>query len=356
MTASRRLRVACLATALALSACTGSASDHRTPAVSGVNGTILASAESKGSPIVGFRLPSETVSSVAALGAIPSSTFTVTHASAPDPAGGVDLLASDRHGVVSAFHVGSDGSTSRAGPTLRIGSPSPYASLDVTHGVAMVSDCRAIRTLSLAHPDVWTTVGTGCWAALSPDGTSLAFAPDGSTIEQRTLPRGRPQVLVDPRELARAFPTGSPTPSLLGPPAWGAAGLAFAVRSGTNVAILVLTPSGKLETVLHEAYASQATSNASPLPRMAWQPGGELLAIADDMGPEGGVLRVFDARTRRLRAVGLDLLGFSQPVWSPDGRSLASLTSAKALLVLDVEGDWRLRVATRWSDLLGWGA
>jgi WD40 repeat protein len=354
MSASGRLylglRVACLATAMALSACTGTTPEHPTPAVSRVGGTILAAAEPGASPVVGFKLPSETVDPVAALGTVPTATYTVTHASAPDPSGGVDLLASDRHGVVGVYRVAPGGETSRSGPTLRIGTPKPYASLDVANGVAAVADCGAIRTLTLSRPSGWTTVGTGCWAALSPDGASLAYSSDGSTIEERRLPDGRPRQLLDARQLASDFPPGSPPPSLVGPPSWGDAGLAFAVRSGSNVAVLVREPSGKLETVVHEERST------SQLPRMAWQPHGDLLAIADDMGPEGGVLRIFDPTTGELRAIGLDLLGFSQPVWSPDGRSLASLTSAKALIVFDVAGDWRLRVETQWRDLLAWGA
>ena len=66
------------------------------------------------------------------------------------------------------------------------------------------------------------------------------------------------------------------------------------------------------------------------------------------------MLRLYDPSGQQLRAIGLDLLGFSEPLWSPDGRSLASLTSAKALIVFDENGDWRLRVETQWKDLLGW--
>ena len=355
MSASRRLyfrlRVACLATALTLAACTGSTDERLPHTVSRVGGTILAIGESGGAPVVGFRLPAETVSPVASLGMIPSATYTVTHAAAARPEGGIDLLAAGRHGIVGAYRVGPDGSASRSGPTLRIGTPEPYASLDVSNGVAAVADCNAIRTLSLSGPDGWTTVGTGCWAALSPDGRSLVYSSDGSTITERLLPDGTPHDLLGARELSSAFPGRSPAPSLLGPPAWGTGGLAFTVRSGSNVAVLVREPSGHLETVLHEEYL-----NTSQLPRMAWQPKGSLLAIADGMGPEGGVLRVFDPTTHELRAIGLDLIGFSEPVWSPDGRSLATMTSAKALIVFDAVGDWRLRVETRWRELLAWGA
>ncbi|MFL5736512.1 MAG: hypothetical protein ACJ76P_04160 [Actinomycetota bacterium] len=346
-----RLCLACLATALTLAACTGSTQEHRAPSVTGASGTILAAAGSGTGRVVGFGLPSESVGTIGALGAIPSATYTVTHAAAPDPRGGIDLLSADRHGIVAVYRVSSDGSASPYGPTLRIGTPKPYASLDVANGVAAVADCRAVRILSVSRPAGWRTVAPGCWAALSPDAHSLAYSSDGATIEEKQLPDGRPRTLVDAEQLSSAFPSGSPPPSLVGPPTWGPPGLAFTVRSGSNVAVLLLNGSRHLEPVLHEEYAS-----TSQLPRMAWQPNGDRLAIADNMGPEGGVLRVFDPATRELRAIGLDLLGFSEPVWSPDGRSLASLTSAKALIVFDVAGDWRLRVETTWSDLLGWEA
>src|SRR5205814_7768451 len=139
---------------------------------------------------------------------------TVTHASAPDPDGGVDILASERHGIVGVYHVDSDGAASRSAPTLRIGTPKPYASLDVANGVALVAYCEAIRTLSLSRPGGWHNVGSGCWAALSPDGASLTYSSDGSTIEERTLPDGRPHELVKAKKLSSAFPAGSPPPAL----------------------------------------------------------------------------------------------------------------------------------------------
>jgi hypothetical protein len=69
-----------------------------------------------------------------------------------------------------------------------------------------------------------------------------------------------------------------------------------------------------------------------------------------------GVLRLWDPESDHLRAIGLDLLGFSEPQWSPDGSSLASLTSAKSLIVFDPGGAWRLRVETTWEDQLARGS
>jgi WD40 repeat protein len=176
------------------------------------------------------------------------------------------------------------------------------------------------------------------------------YSPDGTTIYERRLPEGRPKKLLDTSALASVLPRGLPDPTLVGPPAWGPGGIAFTIRSGNEVATVVRTTSGHVDTVFREAYM-----NKSQLPRLVWQPDGNLLAIADNMGPSGGVLRLYDPASQHLQAIGLDLLGFSEPQWSPDGTSLASLTSAKALIVFDVRGEWRFRVETQWRDLLAWG-
>jgi WD40 repeat protein len=204
--------------------------------------------------------------------------------------------------------------------------------------------------LSFSDPRAWEPVATGCWAGLSPDGSSLVYSPDGAEIDTLRLPDGRPTKVLDTSRLRGIFPPGFPTPTLVGPPAWSENGLAFTIRSGGEVAIVVRRPSGNFVPVFREPLIS-----TSQLPRISWQPGGHLLAIADDMGPSGGVLRLWDPESDHLRAIGLDLLGFSEPQWSPDGSSLASLTSAKSLIVFDPGGAWRLRVETTWEDLLAWG-
>jgi hypothetical protein len=49
-------------------------------------------------------------------------------------------------------------------------------------------------------------------------------------------------------------------------------------------------------------------------------------------------------------------LGFDGLAWSPDGSSLASLTSGDFLLVVGTDDVWRARVSTTWNTLLGWAA
>jgi hypothetical protein len=322
-----------------------------TPAPNSIGGTILAAAATDSSAsAVAFRLPSETVTPVNTGQPIPIVTYTVTHASAADPAGGLDLLVTDEHHRASAYRITTSGAATAAGPPLPTGKPDPYHSLSVAGGKALVASCSRISVLSFDDPRGWRPVAKGCWAGLSPDGNSLVYSADGAEIDQLRLPSGRPSKLLDTSQLESIFPPGFATPSLVGPPVWGRNGIAFAVRSGADVAVVVREPSGHVRTVFQEPFLGK-----SQIPRLAWQPGGQLLAIADNMGPTGGVLRLWDPATDHLEAIGLDLLGFSVPQWAPDGSSLAALTSAKSLIVFDPRGTWQLRVETTWRDLLAWG-
>jgi hypothetical protein len=343
--------LACVLVLVAMCGCTSSSEPpQQRSAAASESGTILAVGDvGPSSPVVAFTLPAQTLSVVPASGNIPVATYTVSHASAPDPAGGTDVVALNgkRTAVVSRI---ANGGATAVGPALELSSTKSFYSLAVAGGTALAADCSRIATLSITHPTGWTTIGRGCWAGLSPSGTSIVYSTDGSSIERLDGAKGRPVELADAKLLASAFPPGSPRPSFVGPPAWGSGGIAFAMRSGDLVVVALLDPAGQLRTIVREILVNHAQ-----LPRFAWQPHGDTLAFTDSMGSSGGVVRIFHPDSGDLQAFGLDLLGFSQPAWSPDGRSLAVLTSAHALLVVDVLGDWKLHVETRWSDLIGWG-
>jgi hypothetical protein len=90
------------------------------------------------------------------------------------------------------------------------------------------------------------------------------------------------------------------------------------------------------------------------VPRIAWQPSGGLLAIADDVSPSGAVLRVFDPSAGKLTAISLAPVGFAGTAWAPDGTSVALVTGAGELVVVDLEGGWLLQRETDWRGVLGW--
>jgi hypothetical protein len=214
---------------------------------------------------------------------------------------------------------------------------------------AAVATCTGVWTTPLRRAAGWMRVGKGCWVAVGPGG-QVAFSPDGDAVVSLRPGRELPRKLFRLNELRGELGTGSATPVLVGNAAWNAHdGMAFSIRAGDQLGVFVRTPNGETVRALQEPY-----SNTFRAPRVAWRPGGGLLAIADDVGPGGSVLRVFEPSTGALRAAALDPLGFSGMEWSPDGRAIAILTGSSALLVVDPNGEWISRVKTDWKGLLAW--
>jgi hypothetical protein len=233
------------------------------------------------------------------------------------------------------------------GPVLAVGARVDPLLAVGSHG-ALVSDCQRIWMLSLPDARRWTPIGDGCWAALAPDGRTVVSSPDGRRVIERAVGGGATDPVFDLRSLRRSLATTT-IPVLIGTPAWGPAGLAFMVRAGDQFAVFIRDADGVMAKVLQEGYA-----NEFRVPRIAWDPDGRLLAIADDVSPSGAVLRVFDPASRAVHALMLSPLAFAGVAWAPDGSSIAALTGTGQLIVVDLEGRWLLRRDTDWDGLLGW--
>jgi hypothetical protein len=302
-------------------------------------GSIVAFTENSSSPLVAFDVRRATVRGVD--GAVRSPVASIAGLSGDGLVG----VAVTGRGSASVFRVTRTGDAAPIGKALPGPRDAAYHSLAVAGGRAMVADCDAVAVLDLAGPSRWRTVGDGCWAALSPDGSRVAFSPDGRRVFEREIRTGHARPMFDVSGLDLG--TGRET-RLFGPPSWGPDGIAFTVVSGDQAAFYLARPNGALERLLQE----RLLKTVRP-PVLAWQPNGGLLGAMDDLG-SGGVVRTFDPATGAHRVVALDPLAFDGLVWSPDGSSLATLTSGGFLLVVGTDGSWRARVDTTWSSMLGW--
>jgi hypothetical protein len=262
--------------------------------------------------------------------------------------GGSAFVVADG-GTARAYRIPAGGSDpAPIGPKLRIGSRIEPM-LGIGPDAAVVSTCTGVWVMPLSGSKPWTRVGDGCWAALAPDARSVAYSPDGRFVELQPIGEDTgPSRLFDLADL-RPDLGGTSRPRLVGAPAWAPQGLAFSVRAGDQLGIFVREPSGMIVEVLQERY-----SNTFRVPRLVWQPGGDALAISEDVGASRGVLRLFDPGTSELRVVALDAVGFAGLLWAPDGRTIAALTGTSALLLIDAEGHWLSRVKTDWKGLLAW--
>ncbi|MDP9326829.1 MAG: hypothetical protein M3P10_01335 [Actinomycetota bacterium] len=224
-------------------------------------------------------------------------------------------------------------------------------SVQISEVGAVVATCDEVQVLPLPAADGWRSLGPGCWAALDPSGSRVAVVSAGGHVLLHELEGGgTPSLLFDLSDLAAALGTDVPA-QLIGVPSWGPQGLAFFVRAGDQLGVFVREDSGTLVEVLQERY-----TNVYRVPRLAWQPGGTMLAISDDVGPNPAVLRVFDTATGDLRALSMFPVGYAGMQWAPDGSSLAVLTGTGVLLAVDLDGAWLLHRQTDWRELLAWQA
>jgi hypothetical protein len=297
--------------------------------------------------IVRYALPAETATTIdSPIG--DEAANRGTFQGIPGPDGAAEFITVDA-GKARVFELPAEvpGPTGIGDP-LPVG-PSSQPSLSIEDGKVAVATCSGVWTTPVRRSARWDRVGTGCWAVVGPAG-ELAFSPTGDSVVSLPVGGRRPRTLFRLDDLRGDLGTGSATPVLVGDAAWSAReGLAFSVRAGDQIAVFVRTPDGRILEASQERYA-----NTFRAPRLAWEPGGGLLAIADDVGGGGSVLRVFDPSSGDLRAAALDPLGFSGLAWSPDGRAIAILTGSSALLMVDPNGEWISRVKTDWKGLLGW--
>jgi hypothetical protein len=311
-----------------------------------LTGTILAvGGESKS--IVRYVLPSEAATTIVS----PLGDEAANRGTFDGISGGVGsatfVAVNGRSARTWVVPPGGTGTSSVAEP-LHLGT-SRETVLAIGDGRAAVATCAGVWTTPLQPRARWVRLGKGCWVAVGPGG-EVAFSRDGDAVVSIAPGRGVPRQLFRLHDLRGVLGTTSASPVLVGNTAWTAHdGMAFSVRAGDQLAVFVRTPDGEIVPALQEQY-----SNTFRVPRLAWRPGGGLLAIADDVGPGGSVLRVFDPSTGTLRAAALDPLGFSGMEWAPDGSAIAILTGSSALLVVDPNGEWISRVKTDWKGLLAW--
>jgi hypothetical protein len=222
-------------------------------------------------------------------------------------------------------------------------------SVQISEAGAVVATCDDVEVLPLPAADRWRSLGPSCWAALDPTGSRVATVSSGGHVLLHKLEgHATPSFLFDLSDLGAPLGTHARV-RMIGTPSWGLQGLAFFVKAGDQLGVFVRTDAGDMVEVLQERY-----TNVFRVPRLAWQPGGTVLAISDDVGPNPAVLRVFDMATGDLRALSMFPVGYAGMQWAPDGRSLAVLTGTGALLVVGLDRTWLLRRETDWRELLGW--
>ena len=341
-------RLACLLGVLAAS-CTTASTPPPVHAAAPLPGDLLSvTSDQTATSIVRYR-PADASSATIESPIDPEAVNRSTIAGVATADGELFVSANSRELQTYSLPAGGD-QVQPQGPALEVHSDQD-PSVQISEAGAVVATCDDAEVLPLPAADRWRSFGPSCWAALDPTGSRVAVvAPGGHVLLHKLDGNATSSLLFDLSDLEAPLGTHA-TPKMVGTPSWGPQGLAFFVKAGDQLGVFVRTDAGDTVEVLQERY-----TNVYRVPRLAWQPGGSILAISDDVGPNPAVLRVFDMSSGDLRALSLFPVGYAGIQWAPDGSSLAVLTGTGTLLVVNMDGDWLLRRETDWRELIGWAA
>lgn len=279
----------------------------------------------------------------------------------------VELADFDGRGA-RLFRLSLDRPPQALGPLLR----GPVADTDASGSLVAVARCGrpsapeqrdGVFVIDVNHPTRWRRVARGCSAALSPDGSRVAYSPDGRTI--RTLPldgSGSSEVVADLDALGRNIegkglrPAGSLKRGGGGriSPAdlrWGPGGIALGVRSRQSNVIVVARPG---ERPVFEAI-TPADNDFFPV--LSWRPESDSLGVLSNSGgyvDAIGVVRLFDPRRAELEVIS----AVSQPsytmVWSPSGDALVTGDDRNAWTFISPSGRWIEQLPSPRAIPLDW--
>jgi hypothetical protein len=338
-------RLACLLGVLAAS-CTTTTAPPPVRAAAPLPGDVLSvTSDQTATSIVRYR-PADASSGTIESPIDPEAVNRSTIAGAATADGSVFVSANSRETQAFSLPTGAD-QVQPLGPALAVQSKQE-PSVQISEAGLVVATCDDVEVLPLPAADRWRSLGPSCWAALDPTGSRVAVLAGGHVLLHKLEGAATPTLLFDLSDLEAPLGTHAEV-RMIGTPSWGPEGLAFFVRAGDQLGVFVRTDAGDTVEVLQERY-----TNVYRVPRLAWQPGGTILAISDDVGPNPAVLRVFDMSTGDLRALSMFPVGYAGIQWAPDGTSLAVLTGTGTLLVVNMDGTWLMRRDTDWRELIGW--
>lgn len=324
--------VASLLALLLLAACTGSEDASETPS------------PSEDARVRGFVLNRAGFGGTFELVELPSAE--VTPLRLPD-FGRTVMGFFDEDGTVIALLEGPDGvALYRLAPDadpVALGDPLP-AGDTMSHGggSVLVTACTippAAHVLDLGVADPrWRPVEAGCGAALSPDGRTAAWSPDGAAIVEAPVDGSAPPSRVAEVDAMPVPEAAAPEAAFALPIAWQDEGRAVLVASGGWQGVVLgedpstLTPLGD--------------RGAGPLQVfLDWQPGAPVLAVGSSTSLGGTVRLVDDAGSRAVAIFGEPATGTA---WSPRGDALLAASNG-VWAVVTPEGEWL------WSRIVGRG-
>lgn len=291
-------------------------------AVANVAGTVLV-AQGFGGELATIELPEGEPQPLA----MPADVRFV-HAAYVAEDGSVVAVVEHGHGRLRAYRL-SAGAAQPVGPPLRRAHSFSFAA---DHLLAARCDrASSAWLLDLAAPERWVLAPGACGATLSPDGTEVAWSPDGrQVVRAPTDPAARPEPLLDAAEL-EGLPPGMGGLEVIGRLSWGPGGLAVPLGNNERQAAAVVESDGMV------AVTALGDRGAGIGANLAWQPSGDLLAVAS-WGTLEAIVRVFPP-SGNSRVVAMDEDPIAGLVWSPSGDVLLAASQSRWTFVTS-SGEW----------------
>jgi WD40-like Beta Propeller Repeat len=247
-----------------------------------------------------------------------------------------------------AYRLGHDERPVALGPMLR-----GVFTFSLAGDALVAAECGARPAaflLNVASQAEWERIDGACGATLSPDGSSLAWSPDGHTLMEASADgTGSARAILDIREISGLPPGMQEDVEIIGELRWGPNGLAIPLGTSERQAVAVLSAGGNVDVTPLGNHGAGVDS------LLAWEPeGGDMLAAATWSNLEA-VLRVFQVGQGESRVVAMHPDPIAGLVWSPDGKVLLAASQAQWTFVTP-GGDWlRSTPITRRDSLpLAW--
>ena len=251
------------------------------------------------------------------------------------------------HERIQVYTLGTASDPVAIGPPLR-----RAHSFALAAGRLLAARCDRAKSawiLDLELPERWIPAPGGCGATLSPEGTVVAWSPDGRRVVQASTDPSAPVEPVLDAAGLDGLPPGMRRLEVIGRLSWGPGGLAVPLGNNERQAAAVVEEDGTVAvTPLGDRGAGIGAS-------LAWQPSGGFLAVAS-WGTLEAIVRVFPPNGES-RVVAMDADPIAGLLWSPGGEVLLAASQSRWTFVT-AGGEWVRSTPVPRGELvpIGWSA
>lgn len=199
-----------------------------------------------------------------------------------------------------------------------------------------------VLVLDVEAKGSWRRIGSGCVAALSPDGRDVVHSPDQRSLWITPTAGGVGRKVLDLSDLDLRSGSGKRF-AVTGPAVWSEAGIAVAIDAEGSDTVIRMSPDGNDITSIPIRPRKRDFGIA-----LSWQPGGSDLAIGGSNRlayvNAVGFVAVSEPDDAAYRILSMQPHLSEIVMWSPDGRELLVAGVGEPWVIASPEGTWTQRI------------